>query len=248
MSTHSLEGKKIIVTGGSRGIGAGIVKYLASKGASVYFSYSSNKESAEALLKDLPGSGHQCFQLNISDSENVESSFKQILGEMGQVDGLVNNAGITADQLLMRMKEDDFNRVLTTNLTGSFLCIKMVLKPMMKARKGSVVNITSVVGQMGNAGQANYAASKAGIDGLTKSAALEVASRNIRFNCVAPGFINTDMTGALDDNQKQQMFDRIPMGRIGDVDDVASAVAFLLGDESHYITGQTIAVNGGMYM
>ena len=243
-----LTDKNIIVTGGSRGIGAGIVKYLAEQGASVAFTYSSNAKSAEAVLAELPGSHHSIHQLNISDEASVTSAFKDMIEKYGTIHGLVNNAGITADQLLLRMKEQDFRSVIETNLTGTFLCTKAILKPMMKARGGSIVNITSIIGQMGNAGQANYAASKAGIDAFTKSAAQEVASRNIRLNCVSPGFIQTDMTDGLDENQKKLMFERIPLSRIGDARDVASAVGFLLSDQSSYITGQTIAVNGGMYM
>ncbi|MEZ4872541.1 MAG: 3-oxoacyl-[acyl-carrier-protein] reductase [Bdellovibrionales bacterium] len=247
MSTK-LSGSKIIVTGGSRGIGAGIVQYLAHQGASVGFTYSSNRESCEKILNDLPGNGHVIERMDIRSSDGVQTAMKSLIENLGGVDGLVNNAGVTADQLLLRMKPEDFESVISTNLTGTFLCTKMVLKPMMKAKKGSIVSITSVVGQMGNAGQANYAASKAGIDAFSKSVALEVASRNIRLNCVAPGFIKTDMTETLDENQKKQMFERIPMGRIGDVENVAAAVGFLLSEDSSYITGQTLAVNGGMYM
>jgi 3-oxoacyl-[acyl-carrier protein] reductase len=243
-----LKGKRIIVTGGSRGIGADIVRLCASEGARIAFSYSTRKESAEALLKEIPGEGHLVEALNISDESSVEAFFEKAIGAFGGLDGLVNNAGITQDQLILRMKADDFDKVVQTNLRGAFLCTKASIKPMMKARLGSIVNITSVIGQTGNAGQANYAASKAGIEGLSKSIALELSSRNVRSNCVAPGFIESEMTGALNDQQKAVIMDKIPMGRIGKGSDVAQACVFLLSDESNYITGHTLNVNGGLYM
>lgn len=241
------KGKNYIITGASRGIGAGIANYLADQGAVLAITYSSNEAKANEVVSQLSGEGHFAVQLNISDSESVQSAFKTILEKMPQVDGLVNNAGITADQLLLRMKEEDFGKVVTTNLTGTFLCTKAVLKPMIKKRSGSIVNITSVVGQMGAAGQSNYAASKAGIEAFTKSVALEVASRGVRLNCVAPGFIKTDMTDELNEKQQQAIMERIPAGNYGEAEDVAQAVGFLLGPQSRYITGQTIAVNGGLY-
>ncbi len=244
----NLEGKKIVVTGGSRGIGAGVVKALDSLGAQVAFTYSSRKESAEAVLKELSGNEHMITQLNLSDEESITTAFKEILTKFGQIDGLVNNAGITQDQILLRMKTDDFDKVLNTNLRGTYLCTKAVLKPMVKARNGSVVHITSVVGQMGNPGQANYAASKAGVEAFSKSLAKELGSRNVRSNCVAPGFIETEMTNELSDDQKQKLIGGLALERLGSVDDIASAVAYLLSDNSSYITGQTIAVNGGLYV
>jgi 3-oxoacyl-[acyl-carrier protein] reductase len=243
-----LKGKNILVTGGSRGIGAGIVKCLARQGARVAFSYTSRPELAEQILKDLPGEGHFTLKMNVAEAESVEAAFSEVLEKMGSLQGLVNNAGVTKDQLLLRMKPEDFESVLEVNLTGCFLCTKIAVKNMLKQRSGSIVNMTSVIGHIGNGGQANYAASKAGILGFTKSVAQEVASRGIRANCVAPGFIVTDMTDAMSEDQKTQIAGRIPLGRLGQVDDIASAVSFLLGDESTYITGQTIHVNGGLYM
>lgn len=244
----SLQGYKVLVTGGSRGIGAGIVKLLASEGAQVAFTYSSRKESAEKVLKDLPGSGHKILAMNLGDPASIQSGIASVLEAFGGLDGLVNNAGITKDQLLLRMKAEDFDDVIQTNLRGSFLCIKEVLKPMMKARKGSIVNITSVIGHSGNAGQVNYAASKAGLTAMAKSIAQELGSRGLRVNCVAPGFIDTDMTDVLPEEQKNAILQNVPLQKFGSVQDVAHAVRFLLSDEAQYITGQTIHVNGGMYM
>lgn len=239
---------KVLVTGGSRGIGAGIVKRLAANGARVAFTYTSRKESAEAIMNELPGNGHMILPMNLNDPASIQSGIQEVLTAFDGLDALVNNAGITKDQLVLRMKAEDFSEVLQTNLTGSFLCIKEVLKPMMKARKGSIVNITSVIGHSGNPGQANYAASKAGIEAMTKSIAQELGSRGLRLNCVAPGFIETEMTGVLPDAQKKAILDKVPLQKFGSVDDVAAAVSFLLSDDSQYITGQTIHVNGGMYM
>lgn len=243
-----LKGKKIIITGGSRGIGAEIVKLCAKEGAQIAFSYSHRRESAEALLKELPGEGHIIEALDIGSESSVDAFFDKAITTFGGLDGLVNNAGVTQDQLILRMKVDDFDKVINTNLRGSFLCTKAAIKPMLKARIGSIVHITSVIGQTGNPGQANYAASKAGIEAMSKSIALELSSRNIRSNCVAPGFIETEMTAALNDQQKAAIMDRIPMGRIGKGADVAQACVFLLSDESNYITGHTVQVNGGLHM
>ena len=243
-----LKDKKFFVTGGSRGIGAGIAKYLANAGSQVAISFSSNEAAAQEVLKEMPGDGHLCVSMNISNKESVDEAFKQVLEKFNGLDGLINNAGITKDQLMLRMNEDDFTQVVQTNLTGTFLCSKAVLKPMMKARKGSIVNITSVIGQMGNAGQANYAASKAGIEGFSKSLAKEMGSRGIRVNCIAPGFITTNMTDEMSEEQKKGILDATALQRMGNVDDIASAVAFLLSDEAGYITGHTLSVNGGMYM
>jgi 3-oxoacyl-[acyl-carrier protein] reductase len=245
---NSLQGQKIIVTGGSRGIGAAIVKHLAAEGAQVCFTYSSREEAAAEVAKTLPGEGHFFLKLDVASEESINQAMEQITARWPSVDGLVNNAGITKDQLLMRMKTDDFDAVIATNLRGTFLMTKALTKIMMKARKGSVVNITSVIGQTGNPGQANYAASKAGTEAFSKSVALELASRNVRVNCVAPGFIGTEMTHVMSDDAKEKVLGKIPMGTIGEGQDVAHAVRFLLSEESKYVTGQTINVNGGLFM
>ena len=243
-----LNGKRIVVTGSSRGIGAGIARFLAAQGARVAITYTSQPGPAEEVMASLPGSGHLLMKLDVTSAESVESAFEQILKAFDGLDALVNNAGITRDQLLMRMKDEDFDAVMATNLRGAYLCTKAVMRPLLKARGGSIVNVSSVVGQMGNPGQANYAASKAGLEGFTRSVAQEVASRSIRVNAVAPGFIVTDMTHALDEKQKEVIQARIPMQRLGTVDDVAQAVGFLVSDMSLYITGQVLQVNGGLYM
>lgn len=244
----NLEGKTVLVTGGSRGIGAGIARTLATAGARVAITFSSRPDAAEEVLKGLPGHNHLSLQLDIANEDSVHRCIDQLMSTFERLDGVVNNAGVTRDQLLLRMKTEDFDQVINTNLRGTYLITRNVMKPMIKARGGSIVNITSVIGHSGNAGQANYAASKAGTEGFTRSVAQEVASRGIRLNCVAPGFIVTDMTGALDDKQKGQILDSIPMRRLGQTEDVAQAVLFLLSDSSSYMTGQTLHVNGGMYM
>lgn len=244
----NLKGKKIIVTGGSRGIGAEVSKVLADYGASVALTYSNSKDKAETVLKSLSGEGHLCLQLNISDESSIDGFFSEIKKQWGQIDGLVNNAGITRDQLLLRMKTDDFDSVINTNLRGTFLCTKLAVKMMLKAKAGSIVSVTSVIGQRGNGGQANYAASKAGIEAFTKSVAQEVGSRNIRLNCIAPGFIETDMTDIMDDATKTEWLKNVPLNRLGQGKDIADAAAFLLSDESTYVTGQTLSVNGGLHM
>lgn len=241
-------GKNILVTGSSRGIGAGIARYLAEEGARVAVTYSSGAESAQKVVAGLPGTGHLCLQLNVSDEASVTAAFEEIAKQFGQLDGLVNNAGITKDQLLLRMKTEDFQAVIDTNLKGVFLCTRAAVKMMLKARTGSIVNITSVIGEMGNAGQSNYAASKAGVEGFTKSVAQEVASRSIRVNCVAPGFIVTEMTDVLSDQQKEAILGKVPLNQLGDVNDIAAAAAFLLSADAKYITGHTLSVNGGLYM
>jgi 3-oxoacyl-[acyl-carrier protein] reductase len=243
-----LKGLHILVTGGSRGIGAAIAKQAAAQGAKVAITYNSNRESAEKIVRDFHGDGHLVLAMNISEEESVKKAIAELLAHFPAIDGLVNNAGITKDQLLLRMKTEDFDSVVQTNLRGTFLCTREVLKPMVKARKGSIVHITSVVGEMGNPGQANYCASKGGIEAFSKSVALEVASRKIRSNCVAPGFIATDMTDALTEDQKKSLAERIPMQSIGEPTDVGNAVCFLLSDDSKYITGHTLSVNGGLYM
>ncbi|HND84393.1 MAG TPA: 3-oxoacyl-[acyl-carrier-protein] reductase [Pseudobdellovibrionaceae bacterium] len=245
---NNLNGKKIFVTGGSRGIGAAIVKHLAEQGAIVAFTYSTREDAAQQIVHGLPGSGHFYVRMNLSDEASVQSATDHVIEKFGNVDGVVNNAGVTRDQLLLRMKTEDFDSVIATNLRGAFLVTRAFAKPMMKARTGSIVSITSVIGQTGNAGQANYAASKAGIIGFTKSIAQELASRGVRLNCVAPGFIATDMTDVLSEDTKAKILTDIPLGKIGDASDIANAVSFLLGDGSKYITGHTLNVNGGMYM
>jgi len=246
MSLH--KNKTYFITGGSRGIGAGIVKYLAHQGARIAFTYTSGEEASRKLIESLPGEGHKAYPLNVNDEDSVTSTFKQLLNDFDQVDGLVNNAGIAKDQILLRMKSQDFDDVIQTNLRGGFLCTKAILKHMLKKRSGSIVNISSVIGTSGNPGQSNYAASKAGIEAFTKSVAQEVATRNIRLNSVAPGFIITEMTEALSDEQKNKVTQKIPMQRLGIVEDIAKAVGFLLSDDSSYMTGQTLHVNGGLYM
>jgi 3-oxoacyl-[acyl-carrier protein] reductase len=243
-----LSQKKILVTGSSRGIGAGIARLLADEGAQVCITYSSSEAQAREVLASLKGTGHMMVPLQVGDEASVTTAFATVLEKFGGLDGLVNNAGITRDQLLLRMKEEDFQAVLDTNLKGTFLCTKAVLKPMMKARAGSIVNITSVIGQSGQAGQANYAASKAGTEAFSKSIAQEVGSRHIRVNCVAPGFIVTDMTDKLTEDQKKAILAKVPLESLGQTEDVAHAVAFLLSDKARYITGHTLSVNGGLYM
>lgn len=243
-----LHGKKVLVTGGSRGIGAGIARVLADEGALVALTYSSSEAQAKEVLSSLKGTGHMMVPLQVADEASVEKAFSDVLAAFGNLDGLVNNAGITKDQLLLRMKTEDFQSVMDVNLKGTFLCTRIAVKHMMKARTGSIVNITSVIGQKGNPGQSNYAASKAGTEGFSKSIAQEVGSRNIRVNCVAPGFIVTDMTDKLNDQQKAAILSNVPLNSLGSTDDIAHAVAFLLSDKSRYITGHTLSVNGGLYM
>jgi 3-oxoacyl-[acyl-carrier protein] reductase len=245
----NLSGQKFLVTGGSRGIGAGIVSHLASLGAHVAFTYSSNQEAAEKVLSGLKNKeNHMMVQMDVSQEKSMTDAISKVLEKFQGLDGLVNNAGITKDQLILRMSLEDFDKVYEVNMRGAFYCTKLVLKPMMKARKGSVVNISSVVGHTGNPGQTNYTATKAGIEGFSRSLALELSSRNIRSNCVAPGFIESDMTQELTEEQKEKMFSKIPLGKIGSTQDVAHAVAFLLSDDASYITGHTLHVNGGLYM
>jgi len=246
----SLSNQCILVTGGSRGIGAAIVKYLDEAGAKVAFTYANRLDQAESVLNQLKNkTQHKIFPLLLTDENQINAISEQILDFFGgEIDGLVNNAGITRDQLFLRMKTQDFDDVLQVNLRGTFLVTKAFLKVFIKQRRGSIVNIISVIGQTGNIGQANYAASKAGVELMSRSLALEVASRNVRVNCIAPGFIATEMTEVLTDQQKDSVLSKIPMGRVARPEEVASVVAFLLGKESAYITGATINVNGGMFM
>ncbi len=246
----NLKDKKILVTGGSRGIGAAIVKHLAQCGAKVAFTYTSRPDAAESVIQSLANpEQHLCLAMDVTKAESVEQGYQKVLEFFGgALDGLVNNAGITKDQLFLRMKEQDFDDVLNVNLKGTFLLCKQATKTMMKQKMGSIVNITSVIGQTGNPGQANYAASKAAVEAMSKSLALEFGSRQIRINCVAPGFIETEMTHILTAEQKEKILDKVPLGRMAYANEVASAVAFLLSSDASYITGHTLNVNGGLFL
>lgn len=241
----SLEGKVALVTGASRGIGKAIATQLKDLGATV-IGTATSENGAEKISAYL-GEG-QGLVLNVTDNDSIAAMFDTIKANHGGVDILVNNAGITRDNLFMRMKDDEWNDIIETNLSSVYKISKSVLRPMMKARFGRIINIGSVVGTMGNAGQVNYATAKAGLIGFTKSLAREVASRGITVNTVAPGFIDTDMTQTLTDEQKEGIFSQVPANRLGKPDEIASAVAFLASDAAAYITGETLHVNGGMYM
>lgn len=245
-----LTGKTAIVTGGSRGIGRAVSLLLAREGANVAIVYAGNTAAAEETKQQAEalGAAAAVFQCDVADEQAVTDMVKAVKTQFGSVDILVNNAGITRDGLLMRMKEADWQAVLDTNLTGVYHCTKAVSKLMMKQRHGAVINLSSVVGETGNAGQANYAAAKAGIIGFTKAVAKELASRNIRVNAVAPGYVETDMTAGLPDLAKEDMLRSIPLGRPATADDVAQAVLFLASDQACYITGQVLNVDGGMVM
>jgi 3-oxoacyl-[acyl-carrier protein] reductase len=245
-----LTGRMALVTGGSRGIGRAIAETLAAAGAHVVVNYHANEAAAEAVCMAIQSQGGtaQAIQADVSQSSDVERLLKTSLDGGGRLDILVNNAGITRDGLLLRMKEDDFDSVLHTNLRGVYLCTRAALRPMTKQRAGRIINIASVVGLRGNAGQANYAAAKAGIIGFTKSVAREIASRSITVNAIAPGFIETDMTGTLDEAARQEVLRTIPLNRLGLPQDVADLVCFLASDAAGYITGQTLSVDGGMTM
>lgn len=246
----SLANKIALVTGGSRGIGKAIVLELAKSGAHVAINFAGNREAAEQVAQEVEALGRKSMllQANVADSTAVQAMVKQVIDQFGQIDILVNNAGITRDNLMMRMKEEEWDDVLNINLKGVFNCTKAVTRQMMKQRSGRIINISSVVGAMGNAGQANYAAAKAGVIGLTKSAARELASRGITVNAVAPGFITTDMTAVLDEEIIKQLTAQIPLSRLGQPEDIAKAVRFLASDEASYMTGQTLHIDGGMYM
>ena len=244
-----MEDKQVVfVTGGSRGIGKAIALKFAENGYNVAINYVSDKTDTQALEKEFQNKGVECLiqKADVSKADEVETLTKAIIKKFGRIDVLVNNAGITRDMLLIRMKEEDFDKVIEINLKGTFITTKAVVPYMMKKRNGRIINISSVVGVAGNAGQCNYSASKAGIIGFTKSVAKELASRNIRANAVAPGFIKTDMTDVLNDEQKNQINSQIPMKRMGTPEDIANAVYFLGSEESSYITGQVLNIDGGM--
>lgn len=244
-----LENQIALVTGASRGIGAAIAQELGKQGA-ILIGTATSAGGADNINASLQAAGikGKGLALDVNDAAQIEAVLKQIATEFGDVSILVNNAGITKDTLLMRMSDEDWNAVISTNLTSVYRMSQAVLRPMMKARVGRIISISSVVGHMGNAGQVNYAAAKAGMTGFTKSLAQEVGSRNITVNCVAPGFIETDMTAELPDNIKTKMLERVPLGRLGHVNEIAATVAFLASPSAAYITGETIHVNGGMLM
>ncbi len=243
-----LENKTVIITGATRGIGRGIAIELAKQGANIAFTYSSSVDAANQLEKELSDLGVKAkgYQSNAADFNAAQELAKEVLTAFGSIDVLINNAGITKDNLLMRITEDDFDKVIEINLKSVFNLTKAVIRPMMKQRKGSIINMSSVVGLKGNAGQSNYAASKAGIIGFSKSIALELGSRNIRSNVVAPGFIETEMTAKLDEETVKGWRNAIPLKRGGTPQDIANACVFLASDMSSYITGQTLSVDGGM--
>lgn len=243
------DGKVALVTGASRGIGEAIARRLASEGAAVVAA-ARTADALERIVGEIRSAGGvaSSLALDLSDAASIEAAARSTLAERGQIDILVNNAGVTEDNLLLRMSREAWDRVLSTNLTGVFLLTQAVVRSMLKRRFGRIVNVTSVVGLMGNAGQANYAASKAGLIGLTKSVARELASRNITCNAVAPGFIATSMTERMADAARDTLTGQIPLGRLGSADDVASAVAFLASEEAAYITGHVLNVSGGLYM
>ncbi|WP_209122420.1 3-oxoacyl-[acyl-carrier-protein] reductase [Alkalihalobacillus sp. BA299] len=245
-----LNGKAALVTGASRGIGKAIALELAQNGAKVAVNYAGSKDKAEAVVAEIVANGGEAIaiQADVANSEAVQDMVKEVISTYGSLDILINNAGITRDTLVMRMKDEDWDAVINTNLKGVFICSKAVTRQMMKQRAGRIINISSVVGVLGNAGQANYVAAKAGVIGLTKSLARELANRNITVNAVAPGFIETDMTDQLTDEIKGSMLNQIPLAKLGQPQEIARVVRFLASEDSSYMTGQTLHVDGGMYM
>ena len=247
----TLAGRRVVVTGGSRGIGRAIAVALARGKARVAISYAGNDAAAQeasALCRQAGAEQVRLVKFDVGDPAACAAAVDEVVGAMGGLHVLVNNAGIAIDQLVMRLKDEDWERQLSVNLSGTFRLIRAAARPMMKQRGGSIVNLTSVVGEMGNAGQAAYSATKAGLIGLTKSVARELASRKIRVNAVAPGFIDTDMTSGLPEAARTRMLETIPLARLGSADEVASTVAFLASDQASYVTGEVVRVNGGMYM
>lgn len=245
-----LADKIAVVTGASRGIGRGIAKAMAREGAMVVVNYNGSKERAEEVVSEIEADGGKAvaIQCNVSDFEQAKEFYANVVKEYGRIDILVNNAGITRDNLIMKMSEEEFEDVIHTNLTGTFNGIKFVTRPMMKQRVGRIINIASVSGVVGNMGQANYSASKAGVIGLTKATAKELATRNITVNAIAPGFITTEMTDKLNEKTKEEAVKLIPLGEFGTVEDIAETAVFLASDKARYITGQVICVDGGMAM
>lgn len=245
-----LEGKIAVVTGASRGIGRAVARRLASEGATVIINYNGSREKAEETLREIEETGGRgaIEQCDVSDFEQCREFIQKVIKEYGALDILVNNAGVTKDGLIMGMSEEDFDRVIDTNLKGAFHTIRFAVRQMLKQKSGRIINMASVVGVSGNAGQANYAASKAGVIGLTKAAAKEVASRGITVNAIAPGFIETDMTASLPESVKEASLAQIPLGCFGKAEQVAAAVAFLASEDAAYITGQVLHVDGGMVM
>ena len=243
-----LNGKIAVVTGASRGIGKAIAMKFAQLGATVVINYNGSAQKAEEVKQSITADGGRAviMQCNVADYDACKAFFKDVINQFGRIDILVNNAGITKDGLIMRMSEEDFTSVVDVNLKGTFHCIRFASRQMMKQRSGRIINMSSVVGISGNAGQINYAASKAGVIGMTKSAAKELASRGITVNAIAPGYIETDMTNVLSDKVKEETMKQIPLGRLGQTGDIAAAAAFLASDEAGYITGQVLAVDGGM--
>lgn len=244
------ENKIVLVTGAGRGIGASIAKRFASEGAEVIVNYSGNDEAAQKTVDEITATGGQAqkYKCSVNDSESVKVMIDEIIKKFGRIDILVNNAGITKDGLMLRMTDEDFDRVIDVNLKGTFNCTKYVSKYMLKQKSGKIINISSVVGLSGNAGQVNYSASKAGIIGITKSAAKEFSSRGITVNAVAPGYVDTDMTKVLSDNIRNEILKNIPLQRMGNVEDISNCVAFLASEDASYITGQVISVDGGMHI
>lgn len=244
------ENKIVLVTGAGRGIGASIARRFASEGAEVIVNYSGNDEAAQKTVDEITATGGQAqkYKCSVNDSESVKVMIDEIIKEFGRIDILVNNAGITKDGLMLRMTDEDFDRVIDVNLKGTFNCTKYVSKYMLKQKSGKIINISSVVGLSGNAGQVNYSASKAGIIGITKSAAKELSSRGITVNAVAPGYVDTDMTKVLSDNIRNEILKNIPLQRMGNVEDISNCVAFLASEDASYITGQVISVDGGMHI